>query len=443
MAVTSTEFRFSLNHRITQVRGVPAQLTLLDYARSCGLTGAKEGCAEGECGACAMLLVCDDPVSGTTYQAVNSCLVPLPSVAGREVFTVESLAENGRLSEVQTAMSAAGGSQCGYCTPGFVVSMFAAQYSCCPDKRDLHLLGGNLCRCTGYRPIRDAFLSLGPAPEGSFKDRLSRPVPALAPLGYVSAEGRFSRPLSLDDALELAATGKSSFVAGNTDLGVLTNLRGERYRHLISLEAIPELRVFRDDPDAVEIGAALTLTEIGELWHDAPPVFREWSHLFASVLIRNRATLGGNLATASPIGDSAPLLLALNAELRIASLSGERTVTLAGFFTGYRATVLRPGEILRFVRIPKPFPKDARFFKVAKRSMDDISTVAAAITIADDSRIRIGLGGVAATPVVFEAESVNALQQTLQESLKPMSDHRGSATYRLEMAHNLLTRFAS
>jgi xanthine dehydrogenase small subunit len=441
MAVTSAEFRFSLNGQTTQVRDVPAQLTLLDYVRSRGLTGAKEGCAEGECGACAMLLVCDDPVAGTVYQAVNSCLVPLAAVADREVFTVESLAENGTLAEVQTAMSAAGGSQCGYCTPGFVVSMFAGQYNSCPGTRDLHALGGNLCRCTGYRPIQDAFLSLGPAPEGRFKERLRMPAPAVTALRYKSAEGRFSRPMSLQEALQLAAEGESRFVAGNTDLGVVTNLRGERFQHLISLEAVPELREFMNGPDSVEIGSALTLTEIGELWRDAPPVFREWVPLFASVLIRNRATLGGNLATASPIGDSAPLLLALNAGVRIASLSGDRVLPLADFFTGYRTTVLRPGEILRSIRIPKPFPNTARFFKVAKRSMDDISTVAAAITVLNDSSVRIGLGGVAATPVLFEAANIEALRQTLGGTLRPMSDHRGSAAYRLALAQNLLARF--
>jgi xanthine dehydrogenase small subunit len=443
MAVTSTDFRFSLNGRTMQVRDVPAQFTLLDYARSCGFTGAKEGCAEGECGACAMLLVCDDPVSRTTYQAVNSCLVPLPSVADREVFTVESLAENGVLSEVQTAMSAAGGSQCGYCTPGFVISMFAEQYRSGPATRDVHSLGGNLCRCTGYRPIHDAFLSLGPAPAGRFKERLSRPVPALAPLRYASMEGRFSRPVSLHEALQLAADGNSRFVAGNTDLGVVTNLRGERFHHLISLEAVPELREFNDGPVAVAIGAALTLTEISELWRDAPSVFREWLPLFASVLIRNRATLGGNLATASPIGDSAPLLLALNAEVQIASFAGERCLPLAEFFTGYRMTALRPGEVLRSIRIPKPFPESARFFKVAKRTMDDISTVAAAIAVLCDSHVRMGLGGVAAMPVVFEAPDRNALQELLRTTLKPMSDHRGSAAYRLALAQNLLARFES
>jgi xanthine dehydrogenase small subunit len=228
-------------------------------------------------------------------------------------------------------------------------------------------------------------------------------------------------------------------VAGNTDLGVLTNLRDERFPHLISLEGVADLREFRDEADFVEIGAGLTLTEIEELWAGAPAVFHEWIELFASPLIRNRATLGGNLATASPIGDSAPLLLAFDAEVRIAGLAGERMVPLAEFFTGYRGTVLGPGEILRSVRIPKPFPADARFFKMAKRRMDDISTVAAGIATRGSGLV-IGFGGVAAVPVRVEARDMDDAMAKVAR-FEPISDHRGSAEYRKAMAASLIRRF--
>ena len=443
MVAGCREFRFSLNGRSTLVSGIPSQLNLLDYVRSQGLTGAKEGCAEGECGACAVLLVCDDAAAGTVYRSVNSCLVPLAAMADREVYTVESLAEGGLPAEVQTAMAAGGGSQCGYCTPGFVVSLFAEQYRCGPDQRDLHALGGNLCRCTGYRPIHEAFLTLGPAPEGRFKERLAAPVPPLQALQYTSETGLFARPVSLAEALLLAQEPDARFVAGNTDLGVVANLRAERFRSLISLEAVPELHAFTDGANSVEMGAGLTLTELGELWQHAPAVFREWLPLFASILIRNRATLGGNLVTASPIGDAAPLLLALDASLRIAASTGERTVRLADFFLGYRKTTLLPGEILRSIVIPKPFPTTARFFKVAKRSMDDISTVAAAIAVTGTGAVRIGLGGVAAVPVCFEAADAETLRQQVSAALQPMSDHRGSAAYRLAMARTLIDKFTA
>ena len=203
----------------------------------------------------------------------------------------------------------------------------------------------------------------------------------------------------------------------------------------------------------IEIGAGLTLTEIGERWQSAPEVFREWLKLFASPLIRNRATLGGNLATASPIGDSAPLLLALDTELRLASQAGERAVPLSEFFHGFRETELKRGELIRSVRIPKPLPAHIRFYKVAKRGLDDISTVAAGISVRQDGKVRIGLGGVAAVPLrAQEAEQVleegsgsterrERAKDVLRRTLRPISDHRGSAKYRLAMAQSLLDKF--
>ncbi|HWE51753.1 MAG TPA: FAD binding domain-containing protein [Bryobacteraceae bacterium] len=463
MAVAATEFRLILNGEPVQLSGVTPQITLLDYVRSRGLTGAKEGCAEGECGACAVIFVRPGP-RGTWYQPVNSCLVPLPAAAGQEVYTVEALASSGRLAEVQQAMVEHGGSQCGYCTPGFVVSMFAEHHRREDRPADIHALGGNLCRCTGYRPIRDALESLGPVPVGSvLAERLTRPAPAVLPFryasGYANEEGRFSRPCNLAECLALIEADESGrFVAGNTDLGVMTNLRDRRFPHLISLEGTPELREFRDGPDGVEIGAALTLSEIGGLWENAPALFREWLPLFASPLLRNRATLGGNLATASPIGDSAPMLLALDASVRLTGSGGERVVPLREFFTGYRQTSLGRCEILRSVLIPKPFPALARFYKVAKRALDDISTVAAGISLDRGSdgrisRVRFAFGGVAAVPLrAFAAEDaltgsfgsaadLKRATDIIAATLRPMSDHRGSAEYRLAMAQSLLEKF--
>ena len=459
MASGAAGFRFILNGKSTEVSGIAPQTTLLEFVRSRGLTGAKEGCAEGECGACAVLFV-KSGVHGTFYQAVNSCLVPLPATAGQEVCTVEALAESGHLTAVQQAMAEHGGSQCGYCTPGFVVSMFAEHYRREERAADVHALGGNLCRCTGYRPIRDALQSLGPAPvDGLFARRLMEPAPAVLPLRYKSAEGRFSRPCDLRECLTLMeADPAAQFVAGNTDLGVMTNLRDRRFPHLISLEGVPELRSFRDEADYVETGAGLTLSEIGERWVGAPAIFGEWLGLFASPLLRNRATLGGNLGTASPIGDSPPMLLALDASVVIEGLEGSRVVPLSEFFTGYRKTLLGRCEILRAVRIPKPFPQLGRFYKVAKRSVDDISTVAAGIAATRDAgeritRVRIAFGGVGATPVrAIAAEEalagtagssadVACAAEAIARTLKPISDHRGSAEYRLAMAQSLLKKF--
>ena len=455
MKSATAAFEFVLNGSLVKETGIAPQVTLLDYIRDRGLTGAKEGCAEGECGACAVLFVKSADASAknrSVYRSVNSCLVPLLAASGCEVYTVEALAERGTLCEVQRAMAEYGGSQCGYCTPGFVVSMFAEQLCRRGNAFDPDSLGGNLCRCTGYRPIRDAMQSLGSPPDTPLRRRLELPAPPVTPVRYEAAGGQFSRPSSLAECLDLA-TKEHTFVAGNTDLGVMTNLRHRRFRRMISLEGISELREFRDAPDAVEIGAALTLTEIGERWTTAPDVFHDWLRLFASPLIRNRATLGGNLATASPIGDAAPILLAFDAALTIAGVNGDRTIPLHSFFLSYRQTALAPGEVIRSVRIPKPLPNYARFYKVAKRRVDDISTVAAGIAIRTGESggiltARIAFGGVASIPLrAAEAEGAivrgdsEAAKDSLRRTLHPMSDHRGSADYRLAMACSLLDKF--
>jgi xanthine dehydrogenase small subunit len=447
MASASGQFEFFLNGGPVKPADQAPQTTLLDYIRSCGFTGAKEGCAEGECGACAVLLVKETP-SGSCYQAVNSCLIPLPSIAGQEVYTVEALAESGRLAQAQREMAEHGGSQCGYCTPGFVVSMFALNMRP-PAPLDSDLLGGNLCRCTGYRPILDALRAMGAPEDTPLRRRLEKPAPVLEPFEAEGPLGRFSRPCNLADALRLAAgDSKARFVAGNTDLGVMTNLRYQRFPHLISLEGIAELREFAQMGSAIEIGGALTLTEIDERWTSAPTVFREWLRLFASPLIRNRATLGGNLATASPIGDSAPLLMALDAELRLVSDGAERMVPLHEFFRAYRETVLRPGEIIRSVRIPRPLPERIAFYKVAKRRLDDISTVAAAFSTRNGST-RLAFGGVGPVPLratgaeelLARTGDVERTADELARTLRPISDQRGSAGYRLAMAQNLLQKY--
>jgi xanthine dehydrogenase small subunit len=450
---------FLLNNVPVSLHDAGVQSTLLDYIRAQGLTGAKEGCAEGECGACTVVLVADR-AGRSEYRAVNSCLMLAPMAAGHEIYTVEALAADGKLAEVQQAMATGGGSQCGYCTPGFVMSMFAEQYRTGrTGPCDLHELGGNLCRCTGYRPIRDAALSLGPAPSGNFLERLSRPAPRLEAIEYESAGARFSRPVSIQECWSiLAGDANARLISGGTDLVVESSLRSRRWSHLVSVEAIAELRDFSENASSITIGAALPLNEIAIRWSKAPEVFRQWLRLFASPPLRNRATLGGSLATASPIGDGAPLLLALDASVHLASLRERRTIPLASFFTGYRCTVLAPDEVIAAIEIPKPLPEFVRFYKVAKRRMDDISTVAAAMAMDWDksgriARARFAFGGVAAVPLrALAAEdailgqrwndaAVERAQAALEQTLDPIGDHRGSAEYRLAVAKSLVAKF--
>jgi xanthine dehydrogenase small subunit len=446
---------FVLNGETVRLDSPAPHATLLDFLRARGLTGAKEGCAEGECGACTVAMVANHG-SGSRFQPLNSCLMLLPMAADQEIYTVEALAADGRLSPVQEVMAAAGASQCGYCTPGFVMSLFAEHYR--PDRAgpcDINALTGNLCRCTGYRPIRDAAHALGPAPDDRFRSRLARPAPRLP---AVEAPG-FSRPSTVDECVAvLSRCPDATIVAGASDLGVEANLRGRRWAHLVSVEAIPDMRAIVDGPHHVRIGAAAPLSDVAPAWRDAPRAVGEWFALFASPPIRNRATLGGNLATASPVGDSAPLLLALDASVEITGPEGRRTIALADFFTGYRRTVLRRGEILTTIEVPKPFPDVLGFYKIAKRAMDDISTVAAAMAVDRDAagrirRARFAFGGVAATPIrIVEAEraiegsrwdeaAVERVQQVIDASLTPLSDHRGSAEFRREVAKRLVEKF--
>ncbi len=448
-------FTFTLNGAPVTMPDADRDLTLLDFLRQRGLTGAKEGCAEGECGACAVALV--RPLGpSSTYRVVNSCLIVLPAIAGHEVVTIEGIAASGQDAALR-ALAAGGGSQCGYCTPGFAVSL--TMEMCRPGRVgacSTEALAGNLCRCTGYRPIADAAASLvGPA-SGALSDRLRQSAPAIA---QTSSSG-FERPASVDACVALLVERPDAVViAGGTDLGVEHNRRDRRPGLLVSLDAIDELRTFEQSATRVRIGAALSLAELEEQWIDAPEVWRTWTALFASPLIRNRATLGGNLATASPIGDAAPLLMALDAVVEVAGTGGRRSMPVAELFAGYRKTVLARHELITAVEIPLPVPPQVAFYKMAKRRVNDISTVTAAIALTCDadgrvSSARFCFGGVAATPVrvvaaenvvvgrPWDADAVARVQTVLGQTLTPMTDHRGSREYRLEVVQALVAKFA-
>jgi len=455
------EISFKLNGQTVRVSGVDPHTTVLSWLRQQGLTGSKEGCAEGECGACALLLLRPEG-QGARLEAVNGCLLLLPSLADQEVWTVEGLAQGERLHPVQEAMLQ-GGSQCGYCTPGFVISMAAEYYRKNRSGFDLEALSGNLCRCTGYRPIRDAALSLGqPAPDDPLAQRLNAPVEAVKSLEYsfkTESSSRFYyRPLSLSELFRILAEHPAAkLVAGGTDWVVEVNQRFARAEVQVDISRVAELQTLSWGQNYVEIGAGVTLSELERWLEGRIPLLAQWFPLFASRLIRNRATLGGNLGTASPVGDGPPVLLALGAEVVLTSAAGERVLPLERFFTGYRQTALQPGEVIRAVRIPLPLAPQARFYKVSKRRLDDISTVAAAFALRLEGgrvqSIRIGLGGVAPTPVravqteaflegkPWNERTVRAASELIRGEVRPIDDHRGSAAYRSAMLSSLLYKF--
>lgn len=463
VACVPMAIRFVLNGSPVEVAGAAPHVTLLQWLRASGFRGAKEGCAEGECGACAVALRTSAPEeNGSHYEPVNSCLLPLAAVSGREIVTVEGVAPSAhQLHPVQTAMIAAGGSQCGYCTPGFVISLFCEYYRPGRAHFDPESISGNLCRCTGYRPIADVARSL-PAPLDFDPQLVPLRTRAPEPAPIRGADAHFLRPASLSEAWDmLDAAPRARLIAGGTDLIVYANQRYERWERLISVEALPELQELTDAPEELVLGAGVSLSRLEHfLIHHGygDGSLSQLLRLFSSRLIRNRATLGGNLATASPIGDSAPALLALGAQVELVSRSGSRSLPLAELFRGYRQTVLGPAELIRAVRVPKPLPAFQRFYKVSKRVLDDISTVAAAFALSLDdagriTRFGVGLGGIAATPLAapsleqlalgrsWDEATLGSLVEEIERLGTPQTDFRGSAAYRRAMLPKLLQKF--
>ena len=311
----------TVNGETVPLAGATPHTTALEWLRAQGLTGCKEGCAEGECGACSVLVARPGLGAATEWTAVNACLVPVAALDGQELVTAEGLGSPDALHPVQREMAVRGGSQCGYCTPGFVCSMAAEYYRADrapdadgpgaglergPNGFDLHALSGNLCRCTGYRPIRDAAFALGPPPEDDALARRQDAPPPAVPATRLSADGsEFVRPAGLAEALALISRAPdAAVVAGSTDWGVEVNLRGARPALVVAVDRLPELRGFAVGDAAVEIGAGLSLTEVERRLEGGVPLLAEVFPQFASRLIRNGATFGGNLGTASPIGDT-------------------------------------------------------------------------------------------------------------------------------------------
>lgn len=462
----------TVNGHHADLVGVTSHTNALDWLRSQGLTGAKEGCAEGECGACAVLVAKPDTDDRSLWTSINACLIPAASLDGQEIVTAEGLGSPGALHPVQQEMAQRGGSQCGYCTPGFVCSMAAEYYrpgrghddttaadgEHGPNGFDLHALSGNLCRCTGYRPIKDAAYALAqPAVDDPLLARTQQVAPGPRPTRLEGADGTFIRPADLAECLELLAEQHDArLVAGATDWGVDANLKGTRVPLLVAIDRLEELRGLVEADESWTIGSALSLSEIESRLEGRIPLLDQMFPQFASRLIRNGATLGGNLGTGSPIGDAPPALLALEATLVLASRDGEREVPLADYFTGYREHVREPHELIKAVRIPRPLARTTAFHKIAKRRFDDISSVAVGFALDIEGgvvrRARIGLGGVAATPIrAYDTEAAIEgrpwTRETVVEAARvmagegtPMDDHRASARYRSAMLGTALRK---
>jgi xanthine dehydrogenase small subunit len=473
--------RFLLNGERVDVEGLPPQTTLLEFLRDAQrLTGTKEGCAEGDCGACTVVLA-ERAADALAWRPVNACIRLLPSVDAKAVFTVESLAPaHGQLHPVQQALVECHGSQCGFCTPGFAMSLFGLYKNAQAPARDAidDALSGNLCRCTGYRPIVEAATRMyalapvegwrgrGIADDGTRivsqeEERLASALALLARNGTVEFEDgphRWCAPRTLDALADACASRpRARIVAGMTDIALRVTKEGRDLDDVVYIGDVAELRAIRETEAGVEIGAAVTLSDampaLDRFW---PELHEAWQR-FASVPIRNSATLVGNIANGSPIGDSMPALLALDARVALRSATGERELSLDTFYRGYRETALAPGEFVACVRIPRrPDNLLLRAYKISKRYDQDISAVFACFALAlshdriDD--VRIGCGGVAATPsrarstealltgALWDRDTAERAADVLSKEFAPIDDMRASADYRRRVLGNLLRR---
>jgi xanthine dehydrogenase small subunit len=448
--MNATPIAFTLNGRPqTLPAGTSPTTSLLDWLRGPGaLTGTKEGCAEGDCGACTVVLEGADG----TRTPVNACLTLLGQVHGRAVRTVEGLrGPDGAPHPIQVAMAESDGTQCGFCTPGIVMSGWAHARM----GGEVHeALAGNLCRCTGYRPIVEVFAGI--SDDGGA-------APALAPVASARFEAPgqvFWAPATLPELLELrAAHPQAWLLAGGTDLGLRVSDHREVPPEVICLLNVPEMHAVQATEAGLSLGAAMSYARLLDLCR-AEAGFAPLAALLArlgSRQIRGLGTLGGNLGTASPIGDALPPLVALGAMVTLASLRGERTMPVAEFLTGYRRNALAPDEVILRVHIPRP-PAGAHFAceKISKRHDQDIATVGAAMLVREEAgrvtEARLAFGGVGATVIraagaeaalvgrPFDAAAVAAAAEALARDIAPLSDWRGSAAYRLAVAQGLLRR---
>ena len=480
---TPRPIRFVRRGRIVQLHGIAPDRTLLEILREdLGATGTKEGCGEGDCGACTVVL--GEARQGRMhYQAVNSCIRLAHSIDGMALWTVEDLAHDplirpasgpkgSALHPVQEALVQCHGSQCGFCTPGFAMSLFGLyQNEVCQNRgitrtQAAEALSGNLCRCTGYRPILDAAQQMQQLPRVQVDETaLLQQLELLAPTPQaLEADFSYISPATLPDLLAArAAHPDAQLVAGATDLGLWITKQHRRFPRLLDVTRAAELTGVVEHDGQLTLGAAVSLTDAFSALQARWPQLHRFAARFAGLPVRNSGTLGGNVANGSPIGDSMPLLIALGAQVELASTRGSRRMPLEDFYTGYRQNQLAADELLTFIHLPLPTPDqrlaDQRLaaYKVSKRFDDDISAVCLAIHLHIEgqtiTQARIGAGGVAATPArarqteaaltgrPWPAATAERAAAVLQAEFNPISDMRASGAYRREVLGALVRRF--
>ncbi len=466
--------RFVLDGEPVEVAQTSPTVTLLDWLREHGRCGVKEGCAEGDCGACTVAI---GELDGERIRtsAVNACIRFLPTIDGKEVTTVHGLRnDDGSLHPAQQAMVDCHGSQCGFCTPGFVMSLFThyLEHDGQPASREdvVNALTGNLCRCTGYRPIIDAGLAMHRYPKASFNGKTAERVARLKALQRSTslALPGFAAPRSADEfAAAYEANTQALVLAGGTDVGLWVTKQMRELPTLLYLGEVAEFDRIENTGTHLRIGAAVTLDKAFAAIVADYPSLKELHQRFASRPVRNSGTLCGNVANGSPIGDAMPALIALGATLCLRKGQATREIALEDLYLGYQKKDLAPGEFVEAVKLPLPPPatpghepadgQQFALYKISKRFDQDISAVCAGIAVTLEAgkvlAARIAYGGMAATPrralaaeaaligKAWSAETIEAAARVIAEDFQPLTDMRASDAYRLTVAANLLRRF--
>jgi xanthine dehydrogenase small subunit len=480
--VTNT-VRFVLDGSIVEAQGVRRTTTVLDYLREdMQRTGTKEGCAEGDCGACVIMVgELNAQGTGVDYVPVNSCIQLLPSLDGKSVKTVESLKRaDGTLHPIQQAMVECHGSQCGFCTPGIVMSLTnMVQTNTAPTRSEVNdALSGNLCRCTGYIPIVDATLKACQAPAADLKVNdqadvallkdIARPAhPTISLDGDIIVQpvvrtrkgSEFVSPATLDEvAAYLGEFPDATLLAGSTEVGLQVNKQFSRPKHICYLGNVKELQAVTESDKAWTLGAAVSLARIEVLVAKAYPDFAEVLRRFGSPPIRSTATLAGNIVNGSPIGDSMPCLMAMGAELVLRKGKTTRHVALDAFYTGMKQNVMQAGEFVQAIVLPKPSAQQVyRAHKISKRFEQDISATCCAVSFDLNgdvmSKVKVAYNGLAPSPcrapaieALLEGKtaaqvSADAIDQAIAKSFVARDGLRATWAYRSLVARNLVLQF--
>ncbi len=464
--MTSGTIRFIHKNKVLSIHNPDPNETILNFVRTkLGKTGTKEGCAEGGCGACTIVLG-ELKKNKIIYKAINACIAFVPTLAGKQLILVEDLVSgDGSLHPIQKAMIDCHGSQCGFCTPGFVMSLFAMykNYSFYKDDIIRDSISGNLCRCTGYRPIIDAAKSLNKISKFDFFKRNQQLSISLLKkikqknIVISNKNRKYFAPKNVNELKKiLKQYPNSKLLSGGTDVSLVVTKERKDLDSLIYMNSIDELNYIKKNKNYIEVGATTPLIDFELFIKKYFPDFAQILKRYGSTQIRNICTIAGNIATASPIGDTLPLLLSLDSQIIIKDKDKTKILPLNGFFINYRKTKLKKGQFIHSIRIPLLLKSIFKAYKISKRIDDDISSVCASFNVELKNnkvkKIRVAYGGMANIPkraiycekILLNSSLsdniINKAKKSLEKDFKPITDVRASQKYRMEVAKNLLEK---